>query len=447
MRTRRSVSALVVPAAFVVATAVTSPAAGAITISDTDTIRSDATGEVITVRCVDGFLNASGVVGHPCAGITTIRVFPRGGVDTVDLAGVTSSAFPALASTYVDAMEEEPDPLAADIVNGSPGFDVLRGDRKDVLNGVEGDDLLIGGASVSGGGGDDTIVEYLGTGTPTGGAGDDRFIGFVNGSGVEGGNGFDSYELDLDSFSSAAGQLTMQLGADLLRFSGGGIGPDVNFSVGGIELVEMVLLRSGAQTWDGSAFGGIQRVRGLAGVDIITGGVHDDDLQGGDDDDTITGGLGMDLLYGGDGNDTIQARDGVADRVDCGLGTDSVVADALDVVVNCEVVDQPAPTPPPAPPAPPAEIVFVPVVPVTNAVTGPAKVKKGKAGSFTFSSPTAGATFQCQLDNGAWKACASAYKVKTKKLKLGKHTLLVRALLSGAADATPSKKTFKVVKG
>lgn len=178
--------------------------------------------------------------------------------------------------------------------------------------------------------------------------------------------------------------------------------------------------------------------------DSATGGAGHDTFNG---VASAVGGVGSDVLSGGDGNDTINARDEVADQIDCGAGTDTVVADLLDVIVNCETVDRPAPTPPAVAPAPPAQTVFVPVVPVTNAVTGPAKVKKGKTGSFAFSSPTAGATFQCQLDNGAWKSCASAYKVKTKKLKLGKHTLLVRALVSGAADATPSKKAFKVVKG
>jgi hypothetical protein len=214
-----------------------------------------------------------------------------------------------------------------------------------------------------------------------------------------------------------------------------------------LEELYLTLLRRGTQSYDGSTFPGTQHVRGMSGPDTISGGAADDALYGNTGNDTVTGGLGADVLSGGDGNDVIQARDGVADRIDCGLGTDSVVADALDVVVNCEAVDQPAPTPPTAPPAPPAQTVFVPFAPVTNAVTGPAKVKKGKTGSFAFSSPTAGATFQCQLDNGAWKACASAYKIKTKKLKLGKHTLLVRALIGGAADATPSKKTFKIVRG
>ena len=48
-------------------------------------------------------------------------------------------------------------------------------------------------------------------------------------------------------------------------------------------------------------------------------------------DDTLSGGAGNDLLNSTlEGNDTIDARDGYADRVSCGPGTDTVLADTLD---------------------------------------------------------------------------------------------------------------------
>ncbi len=149
------------------------------------------------------------------------------------------------------------------------------------------------------------------------------------------------------------------------------------------------------------------------------------------------------MLHGGDGDDIVNARDGVADRVDCGAGVDTVVADASDSVVNCESVQLPPVAVPPAPPvvAPP-----VAVVPVTGAVKGPRAVTKPTKAKFTFSSTTAGATFQCKVDSKAWKACGSPYKVATKKLKPGKHKLIVRAVVGGVVDATPSKKVFTVRK-
>ena len=56
--------------------------------------------------------------------------------------------------------------------------------------------------------------------------------------------------------------------------------------------------------------------------------------------------------------------------------------------------------------------------------------------AFEFTSPTAGAKFECSVDGAAFKACTSGQKFK---LKLGKHTFLVRAVASGMADATPAK--------
>jgi hypothetical protein len=53
-------------------------------------------------------------------------------------------------------------------------------------------------------------------------------------------------------------------------------------------------------------------------------------LTGSIGDDILTGGGGSDELIGNTGNDTFYARDGVADRIACGPGTDTVIADELD---------------------------------------------------------------------------------------------------------------------
>ena len=53
------------------------------------------------------------------------------------------------------------------------------------------------------------------------------------------------------------------------------------------------------------------------------------------------GGGGNDALIGGPGNDTIKARDGHADRINCGRGNDRVKADRKDKVAkNCEHVSR-----------------------------------------------------------------------------------------------------------
>ena len=45
------------------------------------------------------------------------------------------------------------------------------------------------------------------------------------------------------------------------------------------------------------------------------------------------------MLEGGAGNDEIRARDGVADDVLCGPGTDTAIVDTIDLVTDCETVD------------------------------------------------------------------------------------------------------------
>jgi hypothetical protein len=64
-------------------------------------------------------------------------------------------------------------------------------------------------------------------------------------------------------------------------------------------------------------------------------------IKGGDGQDTLTGGPVADTIEGGAGDDKIEARDGVADTIDCGPGIDLALADANDVVFNC---NDPIPT-------------------------------------------------------------------------------------------------------
>jgi hypothetical protein len=73
------------------------------------------------------------------------------------------------------------------------------------------------------------------------------------------------------------------------------------------------------------------------GNDTLNGGPEPDVLSGGAGNDTMTGGGGIDDFFGGDDNDTIQALDGNAERISCGLGSDSVRNDFTDVIADCEV--------------------------------------------------------------------------------------------------------------
>jgi Ca2+-binding RTX toxin-like protein len=102
--------------------------------------------------------------------------------------------------------------------------------------------------------------------------------------------------------------------------------------------------------------GGRDAIRGANAAETIDAGAGDDRISGGFGDDTITGGPGRDTIAGDktdsqcglfescslpQGNDTILARDGEADSIDCGVGTDRAVVDALDTVApSCEVVER-----------------------------------------------------------------------------------------------------------
>ena len=85
-------------------------------------------------------------------------------------------------------------------------------------------------------------------------------------------------------------------------------------------------------------------------IDLALGG--DAEGDSGDSFENITGGSGNDILSagditvaavhtlaGGDGDDRISAVDGETDRISCGPGHDTVIADADDVVArDCESV-------------------------------------------------------------------------------------------------------------
>jgi Ca2+-binding RTX toxin-like protein len=102
--------------------------------------------------------------------------------------------------------------------------------------------------------------------------------------------------------------------------------------------------------------GGADAVAGDDGDDVIQAGAGDDQVNAGDGDDEVEGGagndvveagLGVDNVAGGDGDDDLRLRDGVADTVRCGAGTDRVDADTLDdIALDCERVSR-LPTPAP----------------------------------------------------------------------------------------------------
>jgi Ca2+-binding RTX toxin-like protein len=101
---------------------------------------------------------------------------------------------------------------------------------------------------------------------------------------------------------------------------------------------------------------------GGPGTDTLRTGAPADELRGGDGNDTLDGGGGndaldgeggYDALQGGAGDDRLTSADGLADRVACGAGSDSVEADTGDTVAgDCERVARRLVAPPPDAPPP-----------------------------------------------------------------------------------------------
>jgi hypothetical protein len=78
------------------------------------------------------------------------------------------------------------------------------------------------------------------------------------------------------------------------------------------------------------------QLAGGLGNDTLQGGLADDVLAGGDGIDTLDGGGGTDDYFGEAGDDTITSRDGVAERIACGTGNDTVNNDFTDIIAECE---------------------------------------------------------------------------------------------------------------
>lgn len=91
--------------------------------------------------------------------------------------------------------------------------------------------------------------------------------------------------------------------------------------------------------------------------------------------------------------------------------------------------------PPPSPSPPPAPQTFF-------AKKAPAKTRD-RTPTFRFSSDLPGASFECEVDHGPFRPCHSPFT--TKRLKPGRHSFAVRAVVDGDADQSPARVRFKVV--
>lgn len=253
-----------------------------------------------------------------------------------------------------------------EVVVGGPGNDILTsGPGNDSLDGGDGNDTLDGGSDadeVRGGAGDDVLdggaFEAPAPDLIDGGPGTDRVEGWnipdedihppvsvtLNGVADDGRPGENDDVRDVERITS--------------HVSGTFSTSDAN------DVIDV---------WANLDYGA-SRIATAGGDDVVTagnasetidGGAGNDRLEGGFGDDAIVGGPGRDTIIGDKsggncglfescsmpvGNDTIDVADGELDSVTCGVGTDTVTADAGDTVApDCEQVTRVAAPAPPAP--------------------------------------------------------------------------------------------------
>lgn len=241
--------------------------------------------------------------------VTSLNIITGAANDVVDLSGISSSVFTALASITVDSGQgDDTVSASADIgtsVLAGDGHDtIIGGDGADTLRGEDGNDDISGGAGadeIHGGDGEDLIDGGLGNDTVLAGDGLDTVMG---GDGDDSINGEDG----VDSLLGDAGNDTLigARGNDLI-FGGDGddslLGGSNHDVINGEAGNDIIRGNGGNDTLDGGE--GDDFANGDGGRDAIQGNVGDDNLIGGSRRDTVEGGPGSDRILGGGGNDTL----------------------------------------------------------------------------------------------------------------------------------------------
>jgi hypothetical protein len=208
---------------------------------------------------------------------------------------------------------------------------------------------ITGGATVNLNGGDD-FASGGGQGhgmTLNGGAGADTLITSSDAQNrLDGGDGDDTLRpvgLNFDDVDGGAGN-------DLIQYVRGA---DVVHGGAGVDTLEVSPSLAHSVSLDGVADDGtgsidfnvqpdVENVTGGDLADTLIGSAGANRLDGGKGGDILDAGGGPDALLGGEGDDTIDARDGVADAIDCGVGNDTATIDPADLpVTGCETVKLP----------------------------------------------------------------------------------------------------------
>ena len=339
----------------------------------------DSAGEIETTRGLDGSTpfvavkSTGGATAGPgciatvdpmivgCSGnFAAIVVFGQGGNDKITLDLISDEL--GLAPLHGEA-------------GGGEGNDELRSppDFRDIpqptviFEGNGGNDTIVSGNGADellGGDGNDTMQSFEGPDTVRGEGGDDSVSAGkeepdANAADVvDGGPGFDSIP-DVDADYNRGFDDNVSVTVDSVANDGeAGEGDNViaveklrvtadQATVVGSDANDDFFVEANTSTIRG--LGGNDRLIAYDGHDTIEGGDGDDFLEGGFGNDTLTGGPGVDQFSGDRtesnviaiGNDQIFARDGNAEQVSCGIGSDTAQVDGSDVVdTSCESVDR-----------------------------------------------------------------------------------------------------------
>lgn len=175
-------------------------------------------------------------------------------------------------------------------ISGSSGSDFLDGSGINILEGLEGDDTIIGTRAedyITGGADEDLVAGDQGNDTLTGDEGDDQLFGGGGEDVIFGNAGNDQINGNEGNDAISAGQ-----GNDEAR---GGDGDDL----------------ISADAGDDDIYGdtGNDRLQGKEGRDYISGGLGNDYLEGNEENDSLAGDQGDDAIYGGAGDDVADGGD------------------------------------------------------------------------------------------------------------------------------------------
>ena len=264
-------------------------------------------------------------------------------------------------------------------LHGGPGTDTLKAPEHastpTALFGDDGNDTLAGGDQsddLHGGAGDDTLNGNAGADQLHGDDGNDTLDGDEGNKGgfadlLDGGNGIDR----VTGWTSANNDMNVPITITVDGVANDGR-PGEGDNV--ISIERQTANVSGSFTYTdaddqievyANDHFGPSTIVTNGGNDVVTSGETDETIDTGAGNDRIDAGYGNDTITPGpgrdvvsadmaqsgcgvlqscrlpQGNDTVNAVDGEADTISCGVGTDTVDADPVDVVAaDCEVVNR-----------------------------------------------------------------------------------------------------------